>query len=126
MADCRQPECDNLGRAAVPDCDVRDASRYQRPVSGLRPDGRYCRPDRPVFQPEPMPCQGPYPVRPDRPHRHDASPCSCEQPETFQVGMAYVPWQRWGETYDPHHALQAGTIFPVLDKPWCGMRGGRA
>ena len=41
------------------------------------------------------------------------------------VGMAYVPWTRWEETYDVHKALMTGTIFPSLDKPWCGMRGGR-
>ncbi len=35
-------------------------------------------------------------------------------------GMAYVPWQRWKETYAPCNALQRGTLFPVLDKPFKG------
>lgn len=42
-------------------------------------------------------------------------------------GMAYVPWQTFGETYDPRQALKAGTIFPELDKPFtgnCMMRSG--
>lgn len=43
------------------------------------------------------------------------------------VGMAYVPWQTFGKTYDPRKALMAGTIFPELDKPFtgsCMMRNG--
>lgn len=42
-------------------------------------------------------------------------------------GMAYVPWQNFTRTYDPKKALQAGTIFPELDKPFtgkCMMRQG--
>lgn len=42
------------------------------------------------------------------------------------VGMAYVPWQTFGQTYDPQKALMAGTIFPELDKPFSGKcKGGR-
>lgn len=40
-------------------------------------------------------------------------------------GMAYVPWQNFTRAYDPKQALQAGTIFPELDKPFtekCMMR----
>lgn len=50
--------------------------------------------------------------------------CSWQVP-----GMAYVPWQNFTKVYDPQKALQAGTIFPELDKPFtakCMMRqGGR-
>lgn len=42
----------------------------------------------------------------------------------FPIAMAYVPWQRFGRTYDLSKALCAGTIFPELDKPFCGKRGG--
>ena len=42
----------------------------------------------------------------------------------FPLAMAYVPWQRFNQTYDLCKALQAGTIFPELDKPFCGKRGG--
>lgn len=41
----------------------------------------------------------------------------------FPIAMAYVPWQRFAQTYDLCKALRAGTIFPELDKPFCGKRG---
>jgi hypothetical protein len=43
----------------------------------------------------------------------------------YQVpGMAYVPWQHWGEVYEPCKALERGTLYPVLDKPFKGGRCG--
>lgn len=36
------------------------------------------------------------------------------------VGMCYVPWQMWGSVYDPCKALERGTMFPDLDKPFLG------
>lgn len=51
---------------------------------------------------------------------------SCYSMDTlgqFPIAMAYVPWQRFGQTYDLSKALCAGTIFPELDKPFCGKRG---
>ena len=41
----------------------------------------------------------------------------------FALAMAYVPWQRFSQTYDLSKALCVGTIFPELDKPFCGKRG---
>lgn len=41
----------------------------------------------------------------------------------FPLAMAYVPWQRFGQTYDLSKALAVGTIFPELNKPFCGKRG---
>lgn len=41
------------------------------------------------------------------------------------LGMGYVPWQNFECTYEPAQALQAGTIFPELDKPFYGRRGMR-
>ena len=39
-------------------------------------------------------------------------------------GMAYVPYQQWSaELLPPERALDAGTLFPVLDKPLYGRRG---
>ena len=38
-------------------------------------------------------------------------------------GMAYVPFQQWSETYEPARALDDGTLFPVLNKPFYGRRG---
>lgn len=39
------------------------------------------------------------------------------------VAMAYVPWQFFQETYEPDKALQYGTIFPELNKPFYGKGG---
>lgn len=44
-------------------------------------------------------------------------------PSNFVVGMAYVPWQNLTTVYEPHQALEAGTIFPELDKPFWAGRG---
>lgn len=45
-------------------------------------------------------------------------------PENPVVAMAYVPFQTDTTTYDEMKALKAGTLFPVLDKPFMG-RGMR-
>lgn len=56
--------------------------------------------------------------------------CGCSQPETCECfenmapAMAYVPWQKYHETYKLDKALCAGTIFPELNKPFYGRRGG--
>ena len=40
-------------------------------------------------------------------------------------GMAYVPFQQWcSGLNDVERAFDAGTLFPVLDKPFYGRRGG--
>lgn len=39
------------------------------------------------------------------------------------LAMAYVPWQFFQDVYEPDKALQYGTIFPELNKPFYG-RGG--
>lgn len=36
------------------------------------------------------------------------------------LAMAYVPMQRLGSIYSPEQALRKGTLFPELDKPFCG------
>ena len=41
------------------------------------------------------------------------------------LAMGYVPWKNFGCTYEPAQALQVGTIFPELDKPFYGRRGMR-
>lgn len=40
--------------------------------------------------------------------------------ECFPVAMAYVPWQYWNKIYPLEKALQRGTIFCELDKPFVG------
>lgn len=38
--------------------------------------------------------------------------------------MAYVPYQQWQEgLLAPEKALSAGTLFPVLDKPFLRGKG---
>lgn len=45
----------------------------------------------------------------------------CINEERMQVpGMCYVPWQHWQKIYEPGKALQCGTLFPILFKPFVG------
>ena len=39
-------------------------------------------------------------------------------PSAFPVGMAYVPMEKWQQTYDLGLGLSRGTIFPDLDLPF--------
>ena len=50
--------------------------------------------------------------------------CSCMRDPLrgLSPAMAYVPWQYWDQTYDLEKALQCGTIFPELNKPFSGKR----
>ncbi|MCD8119008.1 MAG: spore coat associated protein CotJA [Lachnospiraceae bacterium] len=43
-------------------------------------------------------------------------------PQDAAFAMAYVPVQPWGEIYDLDKALQRGTIFADLDKPFLGEK----
>lgn len=36
----------------------------------------------------------------------------------FVAGMAYVPWQYFDTVYETDKALEIGTIFPELNKPF--------
>lgn len=40
------------------------------------------------------------------------------------LAIGYVPWQIWQDIYEPEKALDRGTIFQQLDKPFLGSRGG--
>ena len=35
-----------------------------------------------------------------------------------RLARAYVPWQRYGATYNPQEALEKGTLFPELYRPY--------
>ncbi len=52
-------------------------------------------------------------------------PGSCPKDPLFgmPLAIAYVPWQHWNQTYHLDKAMQTGTIFPELDKPFLGKRG---
>lgn len=38
--------------------------------------------------------------------------------QQFPIGMGYIPWQMWRQTYPLEEALNRGTIFPELDLPF--------
>ena len=49
-------------------------------------------------------------------------------PETVAEAMAYIPYQQQNsKTYTPAQALESGTVYPVLDKPFFGGKcsGGK-
>ena len=49
-------------------------------------------------------------------------------PSRTVEAMAYVPFQQYGsKTYSPAQALESGTVYPVLDKPFYGSKcqGGK-
>ena len=41
-------------------------------------------------------------------------------PNLLALAMGFVPRQVWESPYDSETALSRGTIFPALDKPFCG------
>lgn len=45
--------------------------------------------------------------------------------DNFALAMAYVPMQRFKTVYELDEAFQYGTIFPELNKPFLGWKGGR-
>lgn len=44
--------------------------------------------------------------------------------EDLPVGMAYIPSQKYCDTYPLSKGLEMGTIFPEMCKPFCGKGGG--
>ena len=44
----------------------------------------------------------------------------------FPLAMAYVPMQHFKNVYELDEALSYGTIFPELNKPFTGWKGGRS
>ena len=106
---------------ANPGCGCRPAPA----PAPAKPDcGCQSMPVKPDCGCRPMPA----PAKPDCGHRPAPSrpDCGCDHMhpsaagiDSFEIAMAYVPWQRWKGTYDPHRSLMSGTIFPELDKPFC-------
>lgn len=44
-------------------------------------------------------------------------------PKKTAEAMAYVPFQQQNsKTYSPAQALESGTVYPVLDKPFFGSK----
>ena len=54
--------------------------------------------------------------------------CETEQttslPQNTVTAMSYIPFQQWGASlYDADNALNSGTLFPELNKPFTGKVG---
>ena len=45
-------------------------------------------------------------------------------PAKLSLAMAYVPYQCWEEPMSAQDALEAGTVFPSLVKPFLMGKGG--
>ncbi len=54
----------------------------------------------------------------------DRTPGISPFPKNTPLGIAYVPFQQWGEVYPEDDAFQRGTLFPQLDFPF--RRGGKS
>ncbi len=54
--------------------------------------------------------------------------CNCypkvEHAKDMVLAMGYVPWQNLNSVFEPDKALQMGTLFPELLKPYTGCKGG--
>ena len=65
-------------------------------------------------------------VQHGRQSRMDGCPDTHDHfPAGMPIAMAYVPWQKWQDLYEPCNGLESGTIFKELDKPFLGKGGIR-
>ena len=118
----------------MPPCRMRCPEMPPKPAKcpsqGVSPAVTKCpeMPPCPVMYPDMPPCR----MRPNMPPMGvapgmctGAKPAECSGAECidrYPVGMAYVPWQRWQELYSVDTAIEMGTIFPDLFKPF--LMGG--
>ena len=115
------PGCGCQTEPVKPDCGCSHPSPMPKPDCGCGHPSQPQKPDCGCGHPS-------QPQKPDcgcgRPSQPPKPDCGCTPPsmnemDSFEIAMAYVPWQRGKRTYDPHRALMSGTIFPELDKPFC-------
>jgi len=45
--------------------------------------------------------------------------CPYQGVDRLPLAMAYVPWQKWQNIYEPSQGIQIGTIFGDLNYPFC-------
>ncbi|MBE5785965.1 MAG: spore coat associated protein CotJA [Clostridiales bacterium] len=62
----------------------------------------------------------------DRPEAFRDRGCRQGTRENLALAMAYVPMQCLKNAYSLEEALMQGTLFPELNKPFTGVRGGCA
>ena len=57
----------------------------------------------------------------NQPEEEMRRPFSYQPPGVFPAvtppGMAYVPYQQWGDVYEAEKGFDKGTMFPDLDYP---------
>ncbi len=113
--------CGHPSQPQKPDCGCGHPSQPQKPDCGCGRPSQPPKPDCGCGRPQPPQRPGCGCGRPSQPPKPDCgcTPPSMNEMDSFEIAMAYVPWQRWKRTYDPHRALMSGTIFPELDKPFC-------
>ncbi|MCI9545157.1 MAG: spore coat associated protein CotJA [Lachnospiraceae bacterium] len=73
-----------------------------------------CQPQRPAPQPRPQCAPAPC--------KKEESKSPFDGLDALPLAMGYVPCQSFHTTFDLCKALQIGTIFPELCKPFCGQR----
>ncbi len=56
-------------------------------------------------------------------HRHPPQ-MNADKETPLSIAMAYVPWQKMEQIYDPSKAFKYGTLFPELNLPFMGCKGG--
>lgn len=52
--------------------------------------------------------------------QNQTSGCSVFTNQPISLAMAYVPSQTWEDLYETSLALERGTLFAQLDKPFIG------
>lgn len=78
-----------------------------------------CTNNRPCPDSMQQPAKPCVPLQKNYCHRQDAMEQLGEQ---FPPVMCYVPWQQWGDLYEPDCALCEGTLFKDLNLIFCGVR----
>lgn len=92
----------------------RDMARYQQPGRGGNGNGRSVSGKR-FPADDSCGCSGAM-------NNNGSMGNSMEKIDQYPIAMAYVPWQKYGETFDLETGFRIGTIFPELDLPF--MRAG--
>lgn len=100
--------------------------RQIRPIQPMAPEPCGCQTQvRPAqMKTEPCGCQTPImPLSPEPAISPAMTPPLCtnmreDRMSGMPIAMAYVPWQRWKQTYSLEQGLNRGTIFPELDLPF--------
>lgn len=126
---CREPmPCHPMAQKPCP-ADIPGRPMAQKPCPAPMPRRQMVQKPCPASMPRRQMAQKPCPADiPGRPMPTcPPMPAGCpDKPDPLAgmpVGMAYVPWQFFRKTFDLDKALQCGTIFPELSKPFLGKGG---